>query len=204
MCGDKPKQWDYALPQVEFAYNSVVHSATGKSPFSLDYTVVPHHVVDLVKLPKAHGFSATAEHMAKEVQAVKEETKARLEKTNAKYKAAADKHRRAKVFQEGDSVMVFLRKDRFPVGTYGKLKPRKYGPFIVLKKINDNAYVVALPDSMGISNTFNVADLHEFHEDESLYSDDNSGSSSSEVEETDVERLAVRFEEQLDRRKGGN
>ncbi|PRQ42826.1 putative nucleotidyltransferase, Ribonuclease H [Rosa chinensis] len=203
VCGDRPKQWDYALPQVEFAYNSAVHSATGKSPFSLVYTTVPQHVVDLVKLPKVPGVSVAADSMARDVQAVRDEVKAKLEATNAKNKAAADKHRRVKLFQEGDDVMVFLRKERFPVGTYNKLKPRKYGPFKVLRKINDNAYVVALPDSMGISNTFNVADLHEFREDEVLYPYENSGSSSSEVEETDAERMKAQFEQQLDRAKGG-
>jgi len=104
------------LPQIEFAYNSAEHSMIGKSPFSLVYTFVPKHVVDLVKLPKAHGVSASAETMAEEILAVKEVVKTKLETTRKKNKVAADKRRRFKVFKYGDDVMVFLRKERFPVG----------------------------------------------------------------------------------------
>ncbi|CAL8119850.1 unnamed protein product [Prunus armeniaca] len=204
VCGEKPKQWDYALPQVEFAYNSAVHSATGKSPFSIVYTAIPNHVVDLVKLPRDQQTSMAAKNLAEEVVAVRDEVKQKLEQTNAKYKAAADRHRRVKVFQEGDSVMIFLRKERFPVGTYSKLKPKKYGPYKVLKRINDNAYVIELPDSMGISNILNVADLYEFREDEVLYPDHNSGSSSSEVERTDVEQMADFIAVEQEKGRGGN
>lgn len=82
---------------MEFAYNNDVHSVIGKSPFSLIHTIVPNHVVDLVKLPKSHSFSIVTKSMAKDVHAVKENTKARLEKTNAKNKATSDKHQRVKV-----------------------------------------------------------------------------------------------------------
>ncbi|CAL2266041.1 unnamed protein product [Prunus armeniaca] len=204
VCGEKPKQWDYALPQVEFAYNSAVHSATGKSPFSIVYTAILNHVVDLVKLPRGQQTSVAAKNLAEEVVAVRDEVKQKLEQTNAKYKAAADRHRHVKVFQEGDYVMIFMRKERFPVGTYSKLKPKKYGPYKVLKRINDNAYVIELPDSMGISNTFSVADLYEFREDEVLYPDHNSGSSSSEVEGTDVEQMTDFIAAELEKGRSGN
>nr|GEX66123.1 hypothetical protein [Tanacetum cinerariifolium] len=40
---------------------------------------------------------------------------------------------------------------------FGKLKPRGDGPFRVLKKINDNAFKIKLPDHYNVSATFNVA-----------------------------------------------
>jgi hypothetical protein len=52
--------------------------------------------------------------------------------------------------------------DRFPDQRKSKLQPRADGPFKVLRKINDNAYVVDLPSAYGVSNSFNVADLSPF------------------------------------------
>lgn len=68
--------------------------------------------------------------------------------------------------------------------------------------MNGNTYIVALPDFMNISNTFNVVDIYEYHTDFILYSDYNSRPSSSEAEETDVRRLVAHIETTMDSKKG--
>ena len=189
ICMDRPKQWDFAIAQAEFAYNNAVHSATGRSPFSIVYMKCPNHALDLVKLPKVPGLSVAASDLAKQVQEVQAGVKNKLEKANAKYKMEADKHRRFKVFDVGDEVMVFISKARMQ-GGHSKLQQRKYGPYKIVRKINDNAYVIDLPSWMGISKTFNVADLTLFQPYVSLgYPETNSRTSSLQVEMTDAERV---------------
>ncbi|KAI0495396.1 hypothetical protein KFK09_021697 [Dendrobium nobile] len=78
---------------------------------------------------------------------------------NVKYKTDADKHRREVYFKEVDLVMAYFHRQRFPVGTFGKLSRKKFGSFHVLKKLGSNAYILDLPFTVGTSPVFNVSDL---------------------------------------------
>ncbi|KAG8380474.1 hypothetical protein BUALT_Bualt06G0019100 [Buddleja alternifolia] len=159
LCSDRPKQWDLVLAPAEFAFNNMVNRTTGKTPFQVVYQRPLQHTLDLIPLPKLPGYCVAAEHMAARIGEVQAEVTRNIEASNAKYKQAIDKKRRSRAFMEGDLVMVHLRKERFPARTYKKLKPKKIGPCRILKKINDNAYVVDLPEGWAIYPTFNVADL---------------------------------------------
>ena len=68
-------------------------------------------------------------------------------------------HHRPRIFQVGNRVMVRLRLEHYTPGSATKLHARSTGPFRVLSRIGENAYVVDIPPSWGISSTFNVADL---------------------------------------------
>ncbi|GJV98066.1 putative CCCH-type zinc finger family protein [Tanacetum coccineum] len=104
------------------------------------------------------GDSIAAENFAKNIEAIQADVRLKLEASNAKYKEDRDKHRRTKIYAEGDLVM----------------------------RINDNAYVVDLPEDMAISNTFNVSDLVDYYPpDELLYPNENSKSSHFQVGDND-------------------
>jgi hypothetical protein len=45
------KLWEECLPQVEFAYNRVVHSTTKFSLFQVVYGLNPRALIDLIPLP---------------------------------------------------------------------------------------------------------------------------------------------------------
>ena len=62
--------------------------------------------------------------------------------------------------------MVYLKKQRFPIGTYHKLKYNKIGPSKILKKINDNSYEVELLSGLDISDVFIIFYLYTFHGDD--------------------------------------
>ena len=93
------------------------------------------------------------------MKALHERTRERLQGVGEGKAAKANKGRQHVLFKEGDMVWLHLRKERFPTERQSKLSPRGDGPFKVLKKVGDNAYVLELPDEYGVSPVFNVSDL---------------------------------------------
>ncbi|GKD61116.1 hypothetical protein Tco_1298625, partial [Tanacetum coccineum] len=80
--------------------SNAVHSSTRFSPFEVVYKTSLRHMVDLVDLSGKKNIQANM--MVEEVQATHEVVRANITEANAKYKFAADKHRRNKLFQVGD------------------------------------------------------------------------------------------------------
>jgi hypothetical protein len=66
----------------------------------------------------------------------------------------------------GDEFLAHLIKERFPRGTYNKLKMKKIGPCKILRKFAANAYEIELLDNVGISSIFNIAIFYPYRRDD--------------------------------------
>jgi hypothetical protein len=95
-----------------------------------------------------------------------------LQNSSQEYKCIVDQHRRQLQFEVGDQVLAHLKKERFPRGTYNKLKMKKIGPCKILRKFDANAYEIELPDDVGISPIFNISDLYPYRKDDTEGSED--------------------------------
>ena len=68
-------------------------------------------------------------------------------------------------FQVEDKFMIHLRKKGFPVGTYNKLKMKKFGPYKIVKRHDSrNGYEVDLLVKLNISPVFNILELTKYYE----------------------------------------
>ncbi|KAK1601972.1 hypothetical protein QYE76_027077 [Lolium multiflorum] len=161
------KAWEDCIPHAEFAYNRAKHSTTMRSPFMVVYGFEPPTAIDLLPLPLHEQVNMDIDKRAQYMKKLHEDTRATIEQQVLRQATRLNLKKKARIFNEGDLVWIHLRKDRFPQERNSKLKPRGDGPFKVLKRINDNAYVIDIPTSKYlVSNTFNVSDLSPYHGDE--------------------------------------
>ncbi|MCO5579331.1 hypothetical protein L7F22_033186 [Adiantum nelumboides] len=171
---DQRSQWEKYLPLVEYAiveyaYNNTVHTFTRKAPFE----VIEGRPKSALLL-KVHGKIFAADEYSRDLKESFQKIKEAISIAQQKQKAVANKHRRALAFKENDWVLLKFPKaplrhttGKNPMGHqkyYAKLAKRYYGPFQILKPINEMAYQLKLPKHWLIHNAFHVSLLKPYKE----------------------------------------
>ena len=126
------------------------------------YGFNPLTPLDLMPLLLSARVNLDGKSKAELVKQIHEKARLNIERRTKQYAKQANKGRHKLIFEPGDWVWLYLRKERFPEQRKSKLLPRGDSPFQIDERINDNAHKLDLPDEYGVSATLNVSDLSPF------------------------------------------
>jgi hypothetical protein len=161
------KNWSTLLYMAEFRYNSQVHSATGFSPFFLATGRNPRMPIwfENPRDDDIKGSVPAVEVFLTDRLRAYEEATASITRAQRNYKEQSDKTRRDVVLKVGDLVKVHLEKHQFHKKISYKLAPRWFGPYKIIEKKGEKAYVLDLPPNLKMTPIFNVRRLELWKED---------------------------------------
>ena len=167
-----PNHWAEFLPLFEFAYNSTIHSVIKVSPFAAERGYEPPTPVSLLKNDWDYNIASAAQ--VKERAKALGETWHQITEMVKRHEEnqrnqVADRENRARgnpQYQEGDEVLVHWPSFRPYADLYRKQRLRYVGPFIVKKRVGDNAVELeGLPSRM--PTTLNTEYIHPYRRDQS-------------------------------------
>ncbi|KAF8624381.1 hypothetical protein AX17_007149, partial [Amanita inopinata Kibby_2008] len=134
--------WTEWIVHAEFQYNNKVHSATGHTPFYLNYGRHPWKG-EVIQHMDNEAVDAFVQRLSK----AKEEVHAAIQRVQETMKENFDKrHKTAQSYKTGD--LVFLEATNITtVQPTKKLAECRLGPFKIIRQVGTALYELKLPDS---------------------------------------------------------
>ena len=153
-----PSSWSKYLTTAEIAYNNLTHSTTGMSPFYLVYQRHANFPFDFA-CSDLGSKNATVESLLNSKQKLLSLARDHL----VKARKSMVKHNTHKAlpppFKIHDFVLVHKAafKKNHPLPDLNKFDDCWYGPYEILRIVNENAYALKLPPSFKHHNVINVS-----------------------------------------------
>ena len=161
--------WDRHVPLIEFSYNNSYHTSIGMAPFEALYGRKCRSPICWNEIGETQ---ITGPEMVQETTDKIAQVRQNLLAARSRQKSYADKRRRPLEFNVGDLVLLKVSpwKGVVRFGKKGKLAPRFVGPFKILRRVKDVAYVLDLPPELAnVHPTFHVSNLRKCLADENLH-----------------------------------
>ena len=155
-CHGNPSKWADLLPMAEFSHNSVAHSSTGRSPFSLILGYEPRSYPPIGKtfLPTLEERLSLLDEGRKEALAAHEKTQRFMkERLTSKFKP----------WKVGEKVWLDGKNLRLHYPSK-KLAPKQEGPFEISQVLSPVSYHLRLPPTWKIHDVFHASLLSPYRE----------------------------------------
>lgn len=149
-CSNSPNSWVPSLPDIEYAHNSQVHSATKVTPFHALYGYNPRSIptaTESTVLPTLSQRLAHLTSLRKETLAAHELARQHMQR-HIKHKFSP--------FKEGDKVWLEATNLHFP-NRPRKFSPKREGPFTIEKVLSPLSYRLKLPSTWKIHPVFHAS-----------------------------------------------
>lgn len=136
------ERWDTNVAKIKWGLNSTVNSATGKSPYEMLFGYAPRGVSNAV----LDNEVCIEPQRISNLTETRANVKALLDKKQGKQKLRFDARRaKAKEYNVGDRILART----IPTTNDGrskKLLPRYSGPYVIIKKLDHERYLIEDPE----------------------------------------------------------
>lgn len=157
MVDDRGRNWDAALPELVYAYNTSLNETTGFSPFYLIYGREARIPIEGQLGVEANGKDISLE----ELSYAREVAQRNFQDGQLKNKKFYDEKRSDVQLEVGD--LVAIKNNILQKGKSKKLIPRFKGPFKVMKKLNDVNYQVVNLKGKFKTDVVHIERMKKFH-----------------------------------------
>ncbi|XP_058784831.1 uncharacterized protein LOC131659692 [Vicia villosa] len=158
----QPSKWYKFLHHAEYWYNTSFHSSIGMTPFRALYGRDPPSISDYVN---GSTSETLVEDILQQKQQIFKTLNENLQKSRIQMEKQANTKRSDVTFQVGDRVLLKLqpyRQQTVQKRPSQKLASRFCGPFTVIKRVGQVAYLLDLPSSSRVHPVFHVSLLRPY------------------------------------------
>ena len=156
-CPDIP--WSNMLPALQHTFNNTLAASIGRSPNEVTLGFKPRTVLDIINEKKGAGADPTAIDILRKTY--QEEALALIDKAAAIAKLRYDDNHSPAEYNVGDTVYLRLGKGYHRPGEKNnKWTPLREGPFRIVKKINELAYMLDFPAHWRVHPVVSILQLY--------------------------------------------